>query len=57
MKPGCGDWVRFYQDGKLVIGVVQYVKEAESWSSHRWDVSTDVGLTSDDAILERRVSR
>jgi len=20
-----GDWVRFYQDGRLVIGIVQYV--------------------------------
>jgi len=46
-----GDWVRFYQDGKLVIGVVQYT----------WDrtggypvVGTDIGALDKTEILEHR---
>ena len=27
MKVKVGDWVRFYQDGILVIGVVQYMEK------------------------------
>ena len=26
-----GDWVRFYQNARLVIGVVMYIRPREAW--------------------------
>jgi hypothetical protein len=52
--PKPGDWVRFYQGGKIVLGVVQYVSPARAWDSSKWKVSTDVGQIGDDEILELR---
>jgi hypothetical protein len=53
VNPQPGDWIRFYTDGRLVIGVVQYVRPRSSWQ--RCDtVCTDVGAISADRILETR---
>lgn len=53
MKPG--DWVRFYREGRLVIGEVRYVHEREAGRTW-YNVSTDAGPTADNAILEIRRS-
>ena len=47
-----GDWVRFYQDGKMVIGVVQYT-EKDLYSSDL-KVKTDIGCLRDYEVLEVR---
>jgi hypothetical protein len=47
------DWVRFYRDGALVIGVVQYVRPDEIISS-RIHVHTDVGTVWAASVLEVR---
>lgn len=39
-----GDWVRFYQNGRLVIGQVQYVTEGKFSGEHVY--CTDIGSTS-----------
>lgn len=52
-KPDVGDWVRFQRAGMLVIGVVEYVKEANS-ATHRWEITTDAGTVWEDSILETR---
>jgi hypothetical protein len=52
--PKPGQWVRFYREGKMVIGVVQYVTPASSWDRDKWVVNTDVGSTGEGAILEAR---
>lgn len=53
-KPEPGDWIRFYRDGRMFIGVVQYVRATPSWSSSQWRCETDHGSLDDDAILELR---
>ena len=40
--------VRFCKDGKLVIGVVEYVSEKLKW------ITLDAGEVSDEAVLEWR---
>lgn len=52
IKPG--DWVRFRSGGALVVGVVAYVFENDSWKAAHWKVMTDVGVTDEVAILEIR---
>lgn len=48
-----GDWVRFQLGGKLVTGVVEYVKPRASWE--RCDtLVTDVGEAKVEAVLEVR---
>ena len=57
-----GDWVRFYNNGKLVIGQVEYViKEriptlGDSIISNLggFDVKTDIGSVNSGYILEVR---
>jgi hypothetical protein len=50
-----GDWVRFYQNGSLVIGVVEYVRPVEyDFLSHKWEIDTDVGSTTEKAVREMR---
>lgn len=57
-----GDWVRFYSNGKLVIGQVEYViKEriptlGDSIISNigGFDVKTDIGSVNSGYILEVR---
>lgn len=51
VKPG--DWVRFYQNGALVIGVVQYVRQDDTFSS-RFHVHTDIGSVWASEVLECR---
>lgn len=48
-----GDWVRFYRNGVLVLGVVQYVKERRLGSYSR-EVCTDIGSVEDTDVLEAR---
>jgi hypothetical protein len=47
-----GDWVRFYQCGKIVIGVVQYI-EKDLYSSDL-KIKTDIGCLRDYEVLEVR---
>lgn len=54
VKPKVGEWVRFYRDGRMVIGVIQYVRPAASWSASRWQADTDFGTIESRNILERR---
>ncbi len=28
-----GTWVRFYLSGKMVIGIIQYIKKHETWEA------------------------
>lgn len=49
-----GTWVRFYQNGSLVIGVVQYILKREHWdTSPRY--FTDRGPLDENEILEARL--
>lgn len=38
-----GDWVRFYQGGRFVIGMVQYIN-TEHWAGPEY--LTDIGATT-----------
>lgn len=49
IKPG--SWVRFYQGGILVIGVVQYL---EKDLLGYWIAKTDIGQVDTKYILETR---
>lgn len=57
-----GDWVRFYSDGKLVIGQVEYVMKERIPTSNPFDVpvktgfdvKTDIGSVNSGYILEVR---
>ncbi len=46
-----GDWVRYYQNGSMIIAVVQYVKDV-SW--YEDDIYTDKGTANKRHILEVR---
>jgi len=48
------DWVRFYRNGTLVIGVVQYLGEKDVLGYRT--ISTDAGTVSQDMILEVRTN-
>lgn len=48
-----GDWVRFYRNGDLVIGIVAYVSKPKS-GFLCFEVHTDKGSISNDNILEVR---
>ena len=48
-----GDWIRFYQGGKLVIGVVGYVVPRASWESHD-KAATDIGEVPLNLVREVR---
>jgi len=50
-----GSWVRFYQEGKMVVGVVQYVLEKQSWEP-TYTYLTDLGPFQETAVLEARIS-
>lgn len=50
-----GDWVRFKQGGRLVIGVVAYAPECDwNFRQGRASYETDIGDTDDKSILEVR---
>ena len=46
-----GDWIRFYQSGKLVIGQVEYIGKG---LTGRYDIKTDIGSVTEDYVLEVR---
>ena len=48
-----GDWVRFYREGKLVIGVVQYIGHKDCLGNK--EISTDNGVVREDYIKEIRL--
>jgi hypothetical protein len=52
MKATVGQWVRFYRNGALVIGVVQYVR-VDPVNSER-EYQTDNGAVDEDGVLEVR---
>jgi hypothetical protein len=46
-----GSWIRFYQNGIMVIGVVQYLqKNLQGY----WDAKTDIGSVDTRYVLEAR---
>lgn len=53
LQVGIGDWVRFYQNGVLVIGQVEY--EIIGITNQR-NFCTDVGAVCEDCVLEVRGS-
>ena len=46
-----GSWIRFYSDGVLVIGVVQYI---EKDLLGYWIAKTDIGPVDTRYVLEAR---
>ena len=48
-----GDWVRFYAGGKLMLGIVAYVRKPETYP-YEWEALTDVGSVRCGHILELR---
>jgi len=48
-----GDWVRFYQNGTLVIGIVQYRSPRKTYEQSD-SLFTDIGATTVDVVLEVR---
>lgn len=52
LKIEIGDWVRFYRNGVLVIGVVQYVPRVDVIGFQYY--ATDMGEVRADSILEVR---
>ncbi len=48
-----GTWVRFYQNGVLVIGVVEYLPDEEPWD-RCCNYATTAGVVDEDSILEAR---
>lgn len=54
MKVQIGDWVRFYRNGALVIGIVNY-RRRDEFLGH-WILSTDAGEVDADDVLEIRAT-
>ena len=52
VRPGA--WVRFYRNGTLVIGVVQYSRPTDRWGSGGEEVLTDIGSVDISGVLEAR---
>ena len=46
-----GDWIRFYKDNTLVIGVVCYIINLDDGNVA---IATDIGVTSPNQIAEVR---
>jgi len=55
MKAKVGDWIRFYQQDKLVIGIVQYITKDRYTSDEMY--MTDLGMVDQDSVLEVRSSQ
>lgn len=53
MECHVGDWVRFYRDGALVIGVVQYRRKQELYPTEM-ELLTDIGAVNEKHVQERR---
>lgn len=48
-----GDWIRFRQNGRLVIGLVEYIGPRASWDSTKI-YRTQEGEVCAEQVLERR---
>lgn len=46
-----GDWVRFYSDGELVIGQVEYLSKSTIGTRY---LQTDKGAVDEAGVLETR---
>lgn len=55
MKAKVGDWVRFYRNGALVIGIVSYRRRG-AFARDEWILSTDAGEVNESDVLEVRRS-
>lgn len=55
-KIDVGDWVRFYRNGVLVIGVVEYVKDEDDLGEQHF-YTTEGDCDSDDVLEVRKASR
>lgn len=51
-----GDWVRFYQAGVLVVGVVEYVTDSSAYGEQRRYL-TNVGPCDGSQLIEVRAAR
>ena len=51
MKANVGDWVRWMQNGVLVIGIVQYAKERETHYPWEPEYTTERGVAKELARL------
>ena len=49
-----GDWIRFYQNGELVIGVVEYIQK--DLIGH-WQLKTNIGSVDSRYVLEVRAKQ
>lgn len=47
-----GDWVRFYQNNRLVIGRVEYITKENSYYAAA--VKTDIGAVNINGVMEVR---
>lgn len=54
LVPDPGDWIRFYRDDILVIGIVQYVVPTDQPYSGGFEIMTDIGKLNTIAIFEIR---
>ena len=52
IKPKMGDWVRFYANGVLVIGCVEYVRVDTVLGDH--ELYTTAGAVDSESVLELR---
>lgn len=53
-KAVVGDWVRFRQNGRLVIGRVEYAEASKFYWQGEGIYQTDIGEVCDTSILEVR---
>jgi hypothetical protein len=53
MECQAGDWVAFYQQGRVVIGRVLYRHKSKLYP-YEWALATDVGSIDEQYVLERR---
>lgn len=49
-----GGWIRFYRNGQLVIGVINYLPKRQAYQSCP-QYHTDIGIVDEDEILECRL--
>ena len=55
MKVKVGDWVRFYSNGRLVIGAVQYIENVRILGNI--NLHTDAGTIDVEDVYEVRSSK
>lgn len=52
-KPKIGDWIRFFQSGNLVIGVVAYIRD-QDYYPYETELCTDIGVVGLSNVREVR---